>query len=78
MTAGCGDPLLASVAWTRRCPLVVLNLVLVAEPRPEVGEITTGVLGISVAERVPAERARAVGLLDAVVEEHRQNPDHVR
>ena len=36
------------------------------------------VLGISVAERVPAEPARAVEVLDAVVEEHRQNPHHVR
>src|SRR6478735_4410015 len=29
--AGCGERLLASVAWTPRCPLVVLILVLVAE-----------------------------------------------
>jgi hypothetical protein len=56
----------------------VVGLVLVGEPQPEIGEITTGVLGISVAERVAAGSARAVGLLDAVVEEHRQNPHHVR
>ena len=77
MSAGCGERLLASVAWTRRCPLVLI-LVLVAEPSFEVGEITTGVLGISVAERVPAQSTRAVEVLDAVVEEHRQNPHHVR
>ena len=56
-----------------------LILVLVAEPQPEVGKITTGLLGISVAERVPAAGpARAVDVLDPVVEEHRQNPHHVR
>ena len=71
-----GRRLLASVAWTLRCPLVVF--VLVAEPQPEVGKFTTGLLGISVAERVPAGPARVVDVLDPFVEEHRQNPHHVR
>lgn len=58
--------------------VVVLILVLVTEPQPEVGKITTGLLGISVADRVPAEPARAADVLDPVVEEHRQNHHHVR